>query len=96
MTHHIAKDIDPQETREWLAALANVQERDGEERIQFLLAELAKQAKIAVSTGVTPYINTISHEDQPTYPGNMLLERTIRNAIRWNAIAMVLLSLIHI
>lgn len=89
MTNHIAKDIDPQETQEWLLALANIQDKDGEERVKFLLAELAKQAKIAVSTGVTPYVNTIAAEDQPTYPGNMRLERAIRNAIRWNAVAMV-------
>lgn len=89
MTDYIAKDIDPQETQEWLAALANVQERDGEERVKFLLAQIAKQAKISIGTGVTPYINTIAPENQPPYPGNLDLEFAITSVIRWNAAAMV-------
>jgi pyruvate dehydrogenase E1 component len=34
-------------------------------------------------------VNTIPVEDQPTYPGNRELERKIKNAVRWNAMAMV-------
>lgn len=92
MTNHIAKDIDPQETQEWLAALQNVRERDGEDRVKFLLEQIAKQANIAVavSAGVTPYVNTISAENQAAYPGNISLEHAITNAIRWNAAAMVI------
>ncbi len=37
----------------------------------------------------TPYINSISLNDQPTYPGDEVLERRIRSLIRWNAMAMV-------
>ena len=37
----------------------------------------------------TPYINTISVEDQPRYPGNLEVERRIKSIIRWNAMAMV-------
>ena len=33
----------------------------------------------------TPYINTIAAEDQPEYPGDLELERKIRNINRWNA-----------
>jgi pyruvate dehydrogenase E1 component len=37
----------------------------------------------------TPYINTIPVEEQPPYPGDLDIERRIRNIIRWNAMAMV-------
>lgn len=35
------------------------------------------------------YVNTISLENQPTYPGDEELERKIRSLLRWNAMAMV-------
>jgi len=37
----------------------------------------------------TPYINTISVDEQPEYPGDFELEKKIRSAVRWNAMAMV-------
>ncbi|MDE5285563.1 MAG: pyruvate dehydrogenase (acetyl-transferring), homodimeric type, partial [Buchnera aphidicola] len=39
---------------------------------------------------ITNYINTIHSDDEQEYPGNMILEKRIRSAIRWNAIMMVL------
>ena len=38
----------------------------------------------------TRYINTISPEQEPSFPGDEALERRIRRLIRWNAVAMVL------
>ncbi|MBT6120834.1 pyruvate dehydrogenase (acetyl-transferring), homodimeric type, partial [bacterium] len=37
----------------------------------------------------TPYLNTIAVSDEPTYPGDRLIEQRIRSYIRWNAMAMV-------
>lgn len=37
----------------------------------------------------TPYINTISPERQPAYPGDREIERRIKSYVRWNAMAMV-------
>ncbi len=37
----------------------------------------------------TPYINTISSERQPIYPGEREIERRIKSYVRWNAMAMV-------
>jgi pyruvate dehydrogenase E1 component len=37
----------------------------------------------------TPYINSISPDQEPSYPGNQELEWRIRSIIRWNAMAMV-------
>jgi len=37
----------------------------------------------------TPLRNSIPPEDQPQYPGDLEQERAIENAVRWNAMAMV-------
>ncbi|MDO4251605.1 MAG: pyruvate dehydrogenase (acetyl-transferring), homodimeric type, partial [Moraxella sp.] len=36
------------------------------------------------------YINTIPAEDEPTYPGDLFMERKLRALIRYNALAMVM------
>jgi pyruvate dehydrogenase E1 component len=89
------EDTDPQETTEWLDAMEAVLAHDGPERAQFLLeALLARAAKSGPSrlpTGVTtPYINTISIEEQAQFPGDQEVERRIKSIVRWNAMAMVL------
>src|SRR5439155_279955 len=40
-------------------------------------------------TANTPYINTISAEEQVLMPGSPDLERRIKSLVRWNAAAMV-------
>ena len=37
----------------------------------------------------TPYLNSISIEQQPPYPGNLELEERVQNAVLWNAAVMV-------
>jgi pyruvate dehydrogenase E1 component len=87
-------DADPQETAEWVEALEAVVKHQGPERARFLLDTLlasANKAGVRMPTGITtPYVNTISPEDQPAFPGNRALERTIKSLVRWNAMAMVL------
>ncbi|HLF66238.1 MAG TPA: pyruvate dehydrogenase (acetyl-transferring), homodimeric type, partial [Gammaproteobacteria bacterium] len=88
-------DTDPLQTEEWLEALQEVFEREGPQRAQFLLLALEEQAQqqgLPRKQGGlnTPYINTISVDEQPPYPGNKELERRIDALIRWNAVAMVL------
>ena len=41
----IAADLDPQETREWLDALAEVLAREGEGRAKYLLKRLTEAAR---------------------------------------------------
>ncbi|MBD3163090.1 MAG: pyruvate dehydrogenase (acetyl-transferring), homodimeric type, partial [Candidatus Eisenbacteria bacterium] len=86
-------DIDPQETKEWIEALDGVLERDGQSRAQFLLYRLLKQARLRhiglPPTVQTRYINTISPEQEPYFPGDEEMERRIRRLVRWNAVAMV-------
>jgi pyruvate dehydrogenase E1 component len=87
-------DIDPSETREWLDALDQVHSQEGDERTRFLLFKILKRAR-QLRVGLPPltqtrYINTISPEQEPFFPGDEEIERRIRRLIRWNAVAMVL------
>jgi pyruvate dehydrogenase E1 component len=93
---HQLPDIDPQETDEWLASLDQVVEEEGENRARFLMFKLLKRAR-QLHVGLPPltqtrYINTISPEQEPFFPGDEQLELRIRRIVRWNAVAMVLRS----
>jgi pyruvate dehydrogenase E1 component len=87
------RDVDPQETLEWLEALDQVVEEGGPERINFLLEQLEARA---YENGVhldrrinTPYLNSIPVDEELPYPGDRALERVLKSIIRWNAMAMV-------
>ncbi len=94
MSEVMNHDVDVLETQEWLAALESVVREEGVERAQFLLEKVLDKARldgVDMPTGVTTnYINTISPEQEPPYPGDTTLERRIRSIIRWNAIMIVL------
>jgi pyruvate dehydrogenase E1 component len=87
------KDLDVEETEEWLGALESVINIRGADRVRFLLNRLIQksfQSGIRLPfTANTPYVNTIPVEKQPPYPGNRKIERRIKSLIRWNAMAMV-------
>ena len=87
------KDIDPQETREWIDSIHSILETSGIDRTHFLLEKLLEFAR---RNGVrmpysasTDYVNTIPVGQQKPYPGNRAIERRIKSLIRWNAMAMV-------
>ena len=87
------RKLDEIELREWLESLEYVLESAGAERALELLESLEAHAKklgveIPFSAN-TPYINTVPANEDETYPGDLALERRIRNLIRWNAMAMV-------
>ncbi len=88
-----AEDIDPTETKEWIESLSAVLENDGKKRAQFLIKQLIehsyKEGSDLVLSRNTPYINTISPEEEVKSPGDQNIERKIRSLIRWNAAAMV-------
>ena len=85
--------IDDIELKEWLASLDYVLTSGTPEKVQYLLQQLqirAQESGVTLPfTYNTPYINTISKEKQPSYPGNRDIERRIKSIIRWNAMAMV-------
>ena len=91
---HQLPDIDPEETSEWLASFDQLVEQEGESRARFLVYKLLKRAR-QLHVGLPPltqtrYINTISPEQEPFFPGDEAIELRIRRIIRWNAVAMVL------
>jgi pyruvate dehydrogenase E1 component len=87
-------DPDPQETGEWIEALDSVVDSAGKERGYFLLRKVLKRARqLDLGLGYlvnTPYINTISPEQEPSFPGDEGMELRVRRIIRWNAALMVL------
>ena len=87
-------DIDPVETQEWLDSLDAVVDQAGPDRARFLIFKLLKRARQR-QVGLPPlvqtrYINTISPEQEPYFPGDEAIELRVRRMIRWNALAMVL------
>ena len=85
-------DMDPEETDEWLESLRTLTSSSGSSRARLLLQELLSEATalgIEISTTRTPYLNSISIEQQKPYPGNLGIEKEIQNHVLWNAAAMV-------
>ena len=86
-------DTDPSETTEWLQSLDAALKHAGPVRAKYLLNSLLKHARennVPISSiRNTDYINTISPEREPAFPGDEDIERRIRAAIRWNAAILV-------
>jgi len=90
----LQRDLDPEETREWLEALRSVLEREGPDRANYLLDQLVHEARRAGAyipyNANTAYLNTIPPEREERSPGDSELERKIRSLVRWNAMATVI------
>jgi pyruvate dehydrogenase E1 component len=91
---HQLPDIDPAETQDWLDSFDQLVAQEGESRARFLLYKLLKRSR-QLHVGLPPltqtrYINTISPEQEPFFPGDEAIEHRIRRIVRWNAVAMVL------
>jgi pyruvate dehydrogenase E1 component len=87
-------DIDPSETQDWIDSFDALLDQEGAERARFVAYKLLKRARQR-QVGLPPltqtrYINTISPEQEPYFPGDEAIERRIRRLVRWNAMAMVL------
>ncbi len=86
-------DIDTSETDEWLASLDAVIDGPGRMRARYLMLRLLERAR-AMQVGVpslttTDYVNTISPEQEPWFPGDEEVERRFRAYLRWNAAMIV-------
>jgi pyruvate dehydrogenase E1 component len=88
-----AADPDPQETCEWLDALASVVRVEGPERARYLLDTLITEARRkgvrAPFSANAAYLNTIEPGQQEPIPGDQALAARLRALVRWNAMAMV-------
>jgi pyruvate dehydrogenase E1 component len=86
-------DSDPEETAEWQESLDALVAAHGHERARDIMLSLLKRSK-ELHLGVpmvptTDYINTISPENEPEFPGDEEIERRYRAWIRWNAAILV-------
>ncbi len=81
------------ETREWLESLDYVLHQGDAGRTVRLLEALRARARVSgvrvPFVATTPYINTISAQEQVAMPGDGALERRTKSLVRWNAAAMV-------
>ncbi len=86
-------DVDPDETSEWIESFDNLVEYSGNYRARYIMLSLLRRAaerNVGVpSLRSTDYINTISPEREPWFPGDEDIEKRIRRIIRWNAAIMV-------
>ena len=84
MADYPTPDIDPQETQEWLAALASVLDTEGPERAHFLLQQMVERARRRGAylpfDATTAYQNTIPVAKEAHSPGDHELEHRIRAA----------------
>ena len=90
----LQRDLDPEETREWMEAIQSVLEREGPDRANFLLERLVNEARRAGAyipyNANTAYLNTIPPEREERSAGDAVLEEKIRALVRWNAMATVI------
>ncbi|MFT4286141.1 pyruvate dehydrogenase (acetyl-transferring), homodimeric type [Nocardioides sp.] len=86
-------DIDPEETKDWIASFDAMVDERGRERARYVMLRLLERAR-EMQVGVpalrsTDYINTIPPEREPWFPGDEEVERRIRAFVRWNAAVLV-------
>src|SRR5713226_2893947 len=88
-----AAELDTVEAREWLDSLDYVLQSGGPVKVaRLLLYHTPPATENGVTlpfTANTPYVNTISADEQALMPGSPDIERRIKSLVRWNAAAMV-------
>jgi pyruvate dehydrogenase E1 component len=86
-------DMDPAETAEWIESLEQAAKTRGRGRARELMLNLLRRShELQLNVPLVPttdYINTISPEDEPEFPGDEQIERTYRAWMRWNAAMLV-------
>lgn len=87
------KDYKETENSEWLDSIDYVINNEDVGRVKEILSLLQYRAQKAGIVfrcpGNTPYVNSISPEQQIPFPGSIEIERRIKSLVRWNAMAMV-------
>jgi pyruvate dehydrogenase E1 component len=88
------EDLESIETTEWLDSLDYVLQSTGPARAGKLLLQLSDHARRRgvrlPFTANTPYVNTLTPDQEVPFPGSQEIERRIKSLVRWNAITMVL------
>src|SRR5690606_34197786 len=85
-----ATDRDPKETLEWIESLEAVIAHEGPARARYLMKRVLDAARLhrvePKGPFFTDYVNTISPEEEPEFPGDRDMEKRVRRIIRWNAV----------
>lgn len=93
MNREEKKKVWKQENQEWLDSISYIIKHEGPDRVRELLRiQLDKSVEAGIDPALgrdTPYLNTISADQEEEYPGDREIERKIKSIIRWNAMAMV-------
>ena len=80
--------------REWQDAISSVMAHEGSVRADILLGKAVETARRQGASipfaANTAYINTIAPHHETPHPGDREIEKRIRSAVRWNALAIVL------
>lgn len=91
--NNLQPDLDPAETHEWVESMASVVQFQGMERAHYLLGRVHEYLQVDGAQlpylVQSPYVNTIPPALQAKYPGDLEIEKRIRQMIRWNAAVMV-------
>lgn len=86
-------DEDAQELAEWCESLQALVAHAGPERTRTILdaiAKIARDPRIGWQPVLgTPYVNTVTVDQQPAFPGDLAIEEKLVSIMRWNALAMV-------
>ncbi|VFP88017.1 pyruvate dehydrogenase (acetyl-transferring), homodimeric type [Candidatus Erwinia haradaeae] len=95
MSEPLYYDSDPAETGDWVDSIRSVIRVEGAERAKYLINQVLEVAhtsgiKIPLHQLDNRYVNSIPVQDEPEYPGDIILEDRICSAVRWNAIITVL------
>ena len=81
------------ENEEWRDALLALIKHGGQARaheILNLLSHIARDPAVGWRPEhVTPYVNTVTVDNQPPFPGDLAIEERLASIMRWNALAMV-------
>jgi pyruvate dehydrogenase E1 component len=86
-------DFGDEEIQDWLESMATVLEADGAPRVREILDAVyavARDPRIGWQPHPgTPYVNTVTVNRQPVFPGDLAIEERLASIMRWNALAMV-------
>lgn len=87
------KDLDPEETKEWIESLNGLIAEKGADRTRDILLNMLAEAgrqNVAVPANLTtPFTNTIKSNNEPSFPGDEAMEHGFRRWVRWNAAVQV-------
>lgn len=87
------EDEDAQELAEWCESLQALVTHAGPERTRIILDVISKIARDPAigwqPVHGTPYVNTVTVDQQPSYPGDLAIEEKLVSIMRWNSLAMV-------